>query len=198
MPSCTAALRYGTPRSILGALQKGQWLTSLYLKDPYCHIRIHPANRHSLHFCQSGTACQFTVLSWGLSISPSVFTKILKPVLACAKNNHLHGVKLHTWKNHHHWTHLNTYWRNHCSPLGPRHMIMTCMHIGLSALKEQRCNWSHIQNTACIRCESNYEDVMHYVLDCPHYAIPMIKLLEELSGLLQSLGVDIYIYIYIY
>ena len=30
---------------------------------------------------------------------------------------------------------------------------------------------------------------MYYVLDCPHYAVPRIKLLEEFSGLLQSLGV---------
>ena len=67
------------------------------------------------------------------------------------------------------------------------------MRIGLSALNEQCYNWSLIQNPACIRCGSNYEDVMHYVLDCPHYAVPMIKLLEEFSGLLQSLGVDIYI-----
>ena len=29
-------------------------------------------------------------------------------------------------------------------------------------------------------------------VDCPHYAVPRIKLLEELSGLLQSLDVDMY------
>ena len=80
------------------------------------------------------------------------------------------------------------------------------MRQGLSALNEQRYNWNLIQNPACIRCGSNYEDVMHYDLDCPHYAVPRIKLLEEFSGLLQSLGVDmacfslwvlIYIYMYI-
>ena len=64
-----------TPRLILWALQKGQWLTSLDLKDPCFHLGTHPANRHSLHFCQNGTAWQFTVLSCGLSISPRVFTK---------------------------------------------------------------------------------------------------------------------------
>ena len=90
-PSCVME----TPRSILGALQKGQWLTSLDLKDPYVHIGIHQANRHSLRFCQNGTAWQFTVLSCGLSISWRVSTKILRPVLACAKNTHLHVVKLH-------------------------------------------------------------------------------------------------------
>ena len=80
----------------------GQWLTSLDLKDPCFYLGTHPANRHSIRFCQNGTAWQFTVLSCGLSISPRVFTKILKPVLACAKNIHLHEVKLHicNWATH--------------------------------------------------------------------------------------------------
>ena len=33
-----------TPRSIIGALQKGQWLTSLDMNDTYLHIGIHPAD----------------------------------------------------------------------------------------------------------------------------------------------------------
>ena len=64
------------------------------------------------------------------------------------------------------------------------------MRIGLRGLNEQRYNWSLIQNPACIRCGSNYEDVMHYVLDCQHYAVPRTKLLEEFSGLLQSLSIN--------
>ena len=83
-----------TPRSILRALQQGQWLTSLDLKDAYFHIGIDPADRRYLRFCHNGTAWQFTVLPFGLSTSPRVFTKILKPVLAYA---HLHRVKLHMY-----------------------------------------------------------------------------------------------------
>ena len=83
-----------TPRSILRALQQGQWLTSLDLKDAYFHIGIHPADRRYLRFCHNGTSWQFTVLPFGLSTSPRVFTKILKPVLAYA---HLHRVKLHMY-----------------------------------------------------------------------------------------------------
>ena len=81
-----------TPRSILRALQ--QWLTSLDLKDGYFHIGIDPADRSYLRFCHNSTAWQFTVLPFGLSTSPRVFTKILKPVLAFA---HLHRVKLHMY-----------------------------------------------------------------------------------------------------
>ena len=83
-----------TPRSILRALHQGQWLTSLDLKDAYFHIGIHPADRRYLRFCHNGTAWQFTVLPFGLSTSPRVFTKMLKPVLAYA---HLHRVKLHMY-----------------------------------------------------------------------------------------------------
>ena len=82
-----------TPWSILRALQQGQWLTSLDLKDAYFHIGIDPADRRYLRFCHNGTAWQFTVLPFGLSTSPRVFT-ILKPVLAYA---HLHRVKLHMY-----------------------------------------------------------------------------------------------------
>ena len=82
------------PRSILGALHQGQWLTSLDLKDAYFLIGIDPADRRYLRFCHNGTTWQFTVLPFGLSMSPRVFTKILKPVLAFA---HLHWVKLHMY-----------------------------------------------------------------------------------------------------
>ena len=44
MPSYTAELRYGTPRSITETLQKGQWLTSLDMNDTYFHIGINPAD----------------------------------------------------------------------------------------------------------------------------------------------------------
>ena len=64
------------------------------LKDAYFHIGIHPADRRYLRFCHNGTSWQFTVLPFGLSTSPRVFTKILKPVLAYA---HLHRVKLHMY-----------------------------------------------------------------------------------------------------
>ena len=63
------------------ALQKGQRLTYLDKKATYCHIGIHPADRCYLRFCHNGTAWQFTFMSFGLSTSMRVFTKILKPVL---------------------------------------------------------------------------------------------------------------------
>ena len=93
LPQCLRALpelHYGDA----SVNPQGQWLTSLDLKDAYFHIGINPADRRFLRFCHNGTAWQFTVLPFGLSNSPRVFTKILKPVLAYA---HLHRVKLHMY-----------------------------------------------------------------------------------------------------
>ena len=75
-----------TPRSIFRAPQQGQWLTSLVLKDAYFHIGSTQQTDAVL-----STSWQFTVLSFGLSTSLRVFTKILKPVLAIA---HLHRVRI--------------------------------------------------------------------------------------------------------
>jgi hypothetical protein len=83
-----------TPRTILLALKRGQWLTSLDLKDAYFHVPIHPESRHLLRFCFLDKVWQFKALPFGLSTSPRVFTKILKPILAYA---HLHGVQLHMY-----------------------------------------------------------------------------------------------------
>ena len=47
----------------LGALQRGQWLTSLYLKDAYFHVGVNPAGRSYLHFRHDGTSWQLTVVS---------------------------------------------------------------------------------------------------------------------------------------
>ena len=54
IPICLRAAEHGSYRfsstlpklySTIWALQKGQWLTSLDMKDTYCHIGIHPAGR---------------------------------------------------------------------------------------------------------------------------------------------------------
>ena len=57
-------------------------------------VNLPRPERRYLRFCHNGTAWQFTVLPFGLSTSPRVFTKMLKPVLAFA---HLHRVKLHMY-----------------------------------------------------------------------------------------------------
>ena len=83
-----------TAGSILRALKRGQWLTSLDLKDAYFHIPIHPSFRHYLRFCHEGVVWQFKALPFGLNTAPLVFTKVTAAVLAYA---HAHGVSLHVY-----------------------------------------------------------------------------------------------------
>ena len=97
LPQCLCALpelHYGDASVNPRGPKQGQWLTSLDLKDAFFHRGINPADRRYLRFCHNGTTWQFTVLPCGLSSSPRVFTKILKPVLAYT---HLHRVKLHMY-----------------------------------------------------------------------------------------------------
>jgi len=83
-----------TAASILRALRRGQWLTSLDLKDAYFHIPIHPSFRHYLRFCHEGVVWQFKALPFGLNTAPLVFTKVTAAVLAYA---HAHGISLHVY-----------------------------------------------------------------------------------------------------
>ena len=83
-----------TNGSLLKALQKGQWLTILDLKDAYFHIPIHPSYRQYLRFCHEGVVWQFRALPFGLNTAPRVFTMVTAPVVAYA---HLNGVSLHVY-----------------------------------------------------------------------------------------------------
>ena len=81
-----------TPRLILRALQQGQWLTSLDLKDAYFHIGIDPADRRYLRFCHTAPLGSSQYCHSGCH--PVREYLILRPVLAYA---HLHRVKLHMY-----------------------------------------------------------------------------------------------------
>jgi len=83
-----------TPVSVLRAVRKGQWLTSLDLSDAYFHIPIHQASRRYLRFLHQGVVWQFKALPFGLNTAPRVFTKVTAPLAAYA---HVHGVNLHLY-----------------------------------------------------------------------------------------------------
>ena len=67
-----------TLNSIRLALQKGDWVTSLDLRDAYFHIGIHRRSRRYLRFVFEGKDYQFRALAFGLNVSPYVFTRMLK------------------------------------------------------------------------------------------------------------------------
>ena len=83
-----------TLNSIRQALQKGDWVTSLDLKDAYFHICVHHRSWRYLRFIFEGKMYQFRVLPFGLSVSPYVFTRVLKSVLSHVRRQ---GIRVHAY-----------------------------------------------------------------------------------------------------
>ncbi len=83
-----------TPASILAAVTKGQWMTSIDLSDTYFHVPIHYASHRYLRFMFLGVVYQFRALCFGISTAPLIFTQVMKPVATLA---HREGIHLHQY-----------------------------------------------------------------------------------------------------
>lgn len=68
--------------SIIPSLDPGDWYAALDLKDAYFHIAIIHRHHRYLRFVMAGTHLQFTVLPFGLSAAPRVFTKCMAVMAA--------------------------------------------------------------------------------------------------------------------
>ena len=66
----------------LPLITPGCYMTSLDLKDAYYSIPIAPQHQRFLKFIWKGVLYQFRCLPMGLTSSPRIFTKALKPVFA--------------------------------------------------------------------------------------------------------------------
>jgi hypothetical protein len=62
-------------------VRPGDWMFSTDLADAYYHIPIHPTSRKFLCIRWRGKVYRYTVLPFGLSIAPWVFTKVVRPVI---------------------------------------------------------------------------------------------------------------------
>ncbi len=71
-----------TLKQILSQIRTGDWFCSLDLKDAYFHIQIAPHHRRFLRFAFEGVAYQYTVLPFGLSLPPRIFTKCMDAALS--------------------------------------------------------------------------------------------------------------------
>ncbi|XP_061590737.1 uncharacterized protein LOC133456285 [Cololabis saira] len=78
-------------RDVLQSVTPGEWFTSIDLKDAYFHVPIHPDHRRFLSFAFQGHAYQFTVLPFGLSLAPRIFTRCMRAALTSLC---LSGVKI--------------------------------------------------------------------------------------------------------
>lgn len=68
-------------RSAISLISQGMFMGSLDLKDAYFLIPVIEDHRKFLRFKFGGKIFQFLCLPFGLSISPYIFTKIMKPVI---------------------------------------------------------------------------------------------------------------------
>ncbi|XP_068209145.1 uncharacterized protein [Palaemon carinicauda] len=80
-----------TPRSVLLAVRRNDWLFSLDLKDAYLQVPIHPQSRHLLRICWEQEVWQFKALCFGLTTAPQVFTRLMAPVGAAF---HKRGIRM--------------------------------------------------------------------------------------------------------
>jgi hypothetical protein len=77
--------RMETPASLRLALRPGDWAASIDLRDAYFHVTIHPRDRCWLRFVWREQVFQFKALPFGLSLSPWVFTAVVKELVSTAR-----------------------------------------------------------------------------------------------------------------
>ena len=80
-----------SPRTVMDAVCRGDWMFSVDMQDAYFHVPIHPDSRKYLRFVFRGKVFQFRALPFGLSTAPQVFTRVLCPF---ARWLHLLGVRI--------------------------------------------------------------------------------------------------------
>lgn len=77
----TAHFKLEDIRTATKLITPNSYMLSLDLKDAYFLVPVHESYRKYLKFKSEGTLYRFTCLPFGLSSSPFVFTKVLKPVI---------------------------------------------------------------------------------------------------------------------
>jgi len=73
--------KMATVKSVAQSIRPGDWAVSLDLKDAYLHIPIAIPHRKFLKFIFKGKTYQFTVLPFGLSSAPRIFTKLTRVII---------------------------------------------------------------------------------------------------------------------
>ena len=79
--------RMETIQLVLLSVRQGDWMASIDLKEAYLQVPVHPDSRRFLRFVAQGRVYQFSVLCFGLSMAPQVFSRVMAPVSAI----------LHSW-----------------------------------------------------------------------------------------------------
>ena len=80
-----------TLESAVRLMRPGCFMSSIDLRNAYYSIPISPSFRQYLKFVQRSLMFQFCALSMGLTISPRIFTKVLKPVFSALRTQYGHN-----------------------------------------------------------------------------------------------------------
>jgi hypothetical protein len=77
--------------TVKSLLKQGHFMTKLHLKNAYLSVAIHPQSKKFLRFLWQNKAYQFRSLPFGLNIAPSMFTRLMKPVVGFLRKR---GIRL--------------------------------------------------------------------------------------------------------
>ena len=83
-----------TTAALLRSVRPGDYWTSVDLRDAYFHVNVYPAHRKFLRFGFEGRVFEYTVLPFGLSLSPRVFVKVTQAAIAPLRQQ---GIRLSTY-----------------------------------------------------------------------------------------------------
>ena len=90
----TFKFRMLTTESLLRTVRQGDWFTSLDLKEAYHHLAVYGPHRKFLRFGFEGRIYEYTVLPFGMSLSPRVFVKVTQAAIAPLRSQ---GIRLATY-----------------------------------------------------------------------------------------------------
>ena len=88
------SFRMETQQSVREAIQPGEWVTSIDIRDAYLHVPMATATQRYLRFRVGSEVHQFRSLPFGLSTSPREFTKLLQPIVQLLR---AHGIRVHAY-----------------------------------------------------------------------------------------------------
>ena len=83
-----------TAEIIRKSLKKGEWVTSIDIKDAYLHVPIHKKAQKYLRFQTKQGVYQFVSLPFGIATAPHEFTLLAKEVKLLARSR---GLKMHQY-----------------------------------------------------------------------------------------------------
>ena len=80
--------------ALLRTVRRGDYFTSIDIKDAFQHVAVYPAHRKYLRFEFEGQWYQYTVLPFGMRLSPRTFVKIIQTALGPLRQQ---GIRIATY-----------------------------------------------------------------------------------------------------